>query len=306
MSKKQNFSKQYDYLFKYRTKEDKRLSRTTFDVLFFLITKGEMYNFNHKAKIRNKSHADDMYHFYCSFKEIATNLDTSIKTVQRATNELENIGLINKYQSIRTSKWYINYQLLSEIENQILNNPTPPKTEQQIINEEIETSINETINSMQDYKEVTTELLETEKLEAMNVIMTNVDNEVLSNNEVEQLDNVINTYNTKIENVNTSMNTTVNDLTSIKRKIHEDLKNITPKIDKNRFGYSRDDFYNIQIECLKKLFSKLDVIKDKKDIAKIFIENDCDMLWNLQYDEWYILYVLRIWNELISNNLVKP
>ena len=214
--KLQTWDNAYHYLNTITDKDGRQLNGNTYRVLAFLVTKGEMFNIEHTEKERNKSNIEDKYHFYCDIQYIADKLSLSRFTVNRSCSTLEEIGIIKKYRSIQTSKWYINYQLLSEIENQTINNPTPHKTEQQMINDELEVSMNDTVELAQACKEVVTEQLETEKLETMNVIMANVENEVLSNNEVEQLDNVINTYNNEIENVNKQTTKGILELSKLK------------------------------------------------------------------------------------------
>jgi len=93
------FSKQFNVLFKYRTKEGKRLSRTAFDLLFAIITKAEQYGTT----------------FYHKNKAFANLIDCSNRTIQRCSFDLQKEGFISiERQSGDQNLWTVNYKLIED------------------------------------------------------------------------------------------------------------------------------------------------------------------------------------------------
>jgi Mn-dependent DtxR family transcriptional regulator len=93
--------------------KEKYLSRTTVDVLSWIVNSADIFNEEH-TEIERKQGSNDKYHFYSSVEYIANSLKCSRFTVNNATNLLQNLGLLNKYRSINTTKWFVNYDKLYE------------------------------------------------------------------------------------------------------------------------------------------------------------------------------------------------
>jgi hypothetical protein len=178
--KKIKFSKQYEILFKYRTKAGKKMSRTAFDLLFFLIGKSDLYGET----------------FFHSYERIKSELDCSLKSIERLTKLLCNEGFISIEQNPRkTTIWTVNQKFIDEQIKLIQVKKIfdfNPKSEIEILQEEKQEYADElkaTLDSIQDeqMKQSTSEAIDDiYQIQKNNIMYSQLEQDNYSEERIEQ------------------------------------------------------------------------------------------------------------------------
>ena len=298
-----NFIKQHDWYskiqYQYKDAETgiiskKYLSRTSIDILSFLVTQVTLLNKNKIEKQVSKEKENEVYYYTTSVEYIAERLNCSRYTVNRTCNILIKLGLIKKYRSIQTTKWLVCIDELNKLYNQIISNPEQ-LTEKEKITNEINNNIDDTIDLTQDLA------IEQEK-EANETVVNNITaiSDIIPIAEQnEMISDELNKHSQQIENIYTIANDNIEHLTKAKREIFDTVKNNKSNFWVTKYGYSTDEYYNQQINSLKTVFSNLNKINSLLDFAYMFVSDH-----RLNNENWYCDYVKGIYQILLENNIL--
>jgi len=292
-------------------KVTKKLTYVAVKVLSYLINKCNQFNTNHHSKEVSKLKTDDFYHYTCSIEYISNELCLSQKTIWYWCKIFQDLGLIKKYRSVQTTKWFIDFDKLDELELLITNQPKQKKTEKEITDKELLSTLTDAVNAVKSNKEQIIDDLKDEKSEFVSQMLDEFDVEhyVMDEEQTNQLADGIEYYNNKIKITNTIMEENIQLIKQVANKIYNDTVELSNRNIPG--GYmdeegriieteSKQKFINHCKQIYRYIFDNLDKMQSFKDIDKMFNE-----LGEPSQSKWFMdFFVYSVIKELSKNNLI--
>ena len=266
------------------------LSQNEIKVLAFLTSQANVLNKQHTEKQRSKKNKEDKFHFFCSHSFISEKLGLSIRTVKYCVEQLQQLNIITKYKSVRTSKWFINYQLLDELKAKFENKTRNIiLTEKEIIQLEKKEKMNELQSLTAAYAN---EEIFDETIYFYNEIQSIANNKnLVPSQKEEQIQEVAHQYNFEVNNIRQQADNEIQILDKIKNNTLpiEEVKKLLTE-------YNQTEYFE-KYQNLKKMehdiyFEKNEDEEDKNYFGKIYcyINNDPNNACHLKYIQETKLY----------------